>query len=162
MPKPRSEFWFRKRLHSNSTIKGWVVSTDAIKMLRNIESQCVEKSGGGRCLRGCLTWLFKTAGCYIEHTNVSVISSVENGPAKIRIFRPTLPCVSGFNNRMPLKKTIGVRDFWVFLTSGKPDVVYGWPLIFFMGNEHFWWKFGGSKIFLYYISISRNTSRRQF
>ena len=41
--------------------------------------------------------------------------------------------MSGLDNEISLKSTIDVRIFWVFLDPpppGKPDVLYGWPLIY--------------------------------
>ena len=49
-------------------------------------------------------------------------------PAKIGIFRPPLPRLSGLNNRIPLKITIDVRFFKTPPPPGKPDVLNGWPL----------------------------------
>ena len=49
-------------------------------------------------------------------------------PAKIRKFRPPLPRLSGFNNRIPLEITIDVRFSKTPPPPGKPDVLNGWPL----------------------------------
>ena len=79
------------------------------------------------------------------YVGLKPLGAIHSGPPpKIGIFRPALPRLSGFNNRISLEITIGVQFSKIPPSPGKPGVLNGWPLKKFLSGLE-------KKIFLFLI-----------